>query len=72
MNGRFCGEAWDAISRYVYAALQGGSIMHKWTNDDRIRFSIEFAEDVAPDALFHAVREVQARYPYYLSMLKKH
>ena len=37
-----------------------------------IRFSIEFAEDVAPDALFHAVREVQARYPYYLSMLKKH
>ena len=27
MNGRFCGEAWDAISRYVYAALQGGSIM---------------------------------------------
>lgn len=29
MNGRFCGEAWDAISRYVYTALQGGSIMHK-------------------------------------------
>ena len=36
MNGRFCGEAWDAISRYVYAALQGGSIMRKWTNDDRM------------------------------------
>lgn len=29
MNGRFCGEAWDTISRYVYTALQGGSIMHK-------------------------------------------
>ena len=28
MNGSFCGEAWDAISRYVYTALQGGSIMH--------------------------------------------
>ena len=27
MNGRFCGEAWDAISRYIYAALQGGSIL---------------------------------------------
>ena len=27
MNGKFCGEAWDAISRYVYTALQGGSIM---------------------------------------------
>ena len=36
MNGRFCGEAWDAISRYVYAALQGGSIMKNWTNDDRM------------------------------------
>lgn len=31
MHGKFCGEAWDAISRYVYTALQGGSIMHKWT-----------------------------------------
>ena len=36
MNGRFCGEAWDAISRYVYTALQGGSIMHGWCNDERI------------------------------------
>ena len=36
MNGRFCGEAWDAVSRYVYTALQGGSIMKGWTNDDRI------------------------------------
>ena len=23
----FCSEAWDAISRYIYAGLQGGSIM---------------------------------------------
>ena len=29
-------EAWDAISRYIYTALQGGSIMHGWTNDDRV------------------------------------
>ncbi len=36
MNGKFCGEAWDAISRYVYTALQGGYIMHKWTNDERM------------------------------------
>ena len=36
MDGTFCGEAWDAISRYVYTALQGGSIMHKWTNDERM------------------------------------
>ena len=24
MNGKFCGEAWDAISRYVYAAATAG------------------------------------------------
>ncbi len=26
----FCSEAWDAISRYIYAGLQGGSIMRGW------------------------------------------
>ena len=31
-----CGEARDCISRYVYTALQGGSIMKGWTNDDRV------------------------------------
>lgn len=32
----FCAEAWDAISRYIYAALQGGSIMKGWTNDEKM------------------------------------
>jgi len=32
----FCSEAWDAISRYIYTGLQGGSIMHGWMNDDRV------------------------------------
>lgn len=27
LHGTFCAEAWDCISRYVYAGLQGGSIM---------------------------------------------
>ena len=36
MDGKFCADAWDCISRYVYAALQGGSIMKGWTNDERI------------------------------------
>ena len=31
-----CSEAWDAISRYIYTALQGGSIMRGWTNDERV------------------------------------
>ena len=34
-----CAEAWDCISRYIYAALQGGSIMHGWTNDERMMIS---------------------------------
>ncbi len=25
-----CSEAWDAIARYIYAGLQGGSIMRGW------------------------------------------
>jgi uncharacterized repeat protein (TIGR04076 family) len=33
LNGKFCSEAWDSISRYVYAALQGGSIIRGCTND---------------------------------------
>lgn len=32
----FCSEAWDAISRYIYTALQGGSIMHGWMKDDKV------------------------------------
>ena len=35
-HGTQCAEAWDCISRYVYAALQGGSIMRGWTNDERV------------------------------------
>lgn len=35
-NGTQCSEAWDCISRYVYTALQGGSIMNGWTNDERM------------------------------------
>ena len=31
----FCSEAWDAISRYIYAGLQGGSIMRGWMKDER-------------------------------------
>ena len=36
LDGKFCAEAWHAISHYVYAALQGGSIMHGWTNDEKV------------------------------------
>jgi uncharacterized repeat protein (TIGR04076 family) len=36
LDGKFCSEAWDAISRYIYSALQGGSIMDGWTNDEKM------------------------------------
>lgn len=35
-NGTQCAEAWDCISRYIYTALQSGSIMRNWTNDERM------------------------------------
>lgn len=35
-KGTQCAEAWDCISRYIYTALQGGSIMRGWTNDEHI------------------------------------
>lgn len=34
LDGRFCSEAWDCISRYVYAGLQGGSIMKDWMAEE--------------------------------------
>ena len=39
LDGKFCSEAWDAIGRYVYAALQGGSIMRGWTKDEKMMIS---------------------------------
>lgn len=31
-----CSEAWDAISRYIYTALQGGGVMRGWMRDERV------------------------------------
>lgn len=31
-----CSEAWDAISRYIYSGLQGGSIMRGWMSDEKV------------------------------------
>jgi uncharacterized repeat protein (TIGR04076 family) len=31
-----CSEAWDAISRYIYTGLQGGSIMKDWMEDEKV------------------------------------
>lgn len=36
LDGKFCGQAWDAISRYLYTGLQGGSIMKGWMNDEKV------------------------------------
>lgn len=29
-----CSEAWDAIARYIYTGLQGGSIMRGWMKEE--------------------------------------
>ena len=31
-----CSEAWDAISRYIYTGLQGGSIMKGWMKEENM------------------------------------
>lgn len=31
-----CSEAWDAISRYIYTGLQGGSIMRGWMKEENV------------------------------------
>ncbi len=31
-----CSEAWDAIARYIYTGLQGGSIMRGWMKDEKV------------------------------------
>ncbi len=36
LHGKFCAEAWDAVSRYIYTALQDGSIMEGWTKDEKV------------------------------------
>lgn len=36
MPERFCSEAWDCISKYVYAALQGGALMEGWSKDEKV------------------------------------
>lgn len=36
VHGGLCSEAWHAISHYVYAAIQGGTIMEGWMNDDKV------------------------------------
>ena len=30
----FCLEVWDAISKYIYTGLHGGSIMKGWMKDE--------------------------------------
>ena len=35
-NMPHCSEEWDAFSRYIYAGLQGGSIMRGWMKDENV------------------------------------
>ena len=35
-NVPHCSELWDAVSRYIYAGLQGAPIMKGWMDDERV------------------------------------
>jgi len=39
MDGKFCGEAWDAISRYVYTTLV---VSYNWDNTEKSLFYAGF------------------------------
>lgn len=32
----FCAEAWDAISRYVYVQISGGTVLENWMKYDKV------------------------------------
>ena len=36
LNGKMCAYAWTSINQYVYAALQGGSLLRDWTKDKKV------------------------------------
>jgi uncharacterized repeat protein (TIGR04076 family) len=36
LDGKFCAYAWDAINKFIYAALQGGSILRGWNKDEKV------------------------------------
>jgi uncharacterized repeat protein (TIGR04076 family) len=53
-KGSQCSEAWDCISRYIYTALQGGSIMRNWTNNEN--FMIACCNDGTRPVIFKIER----------------
>jgi len=35
LDGKFCSYAWEAISKWIYAAIQGGPLMPGYINDEK-------------------------------------
>ncbi len=57
-----CSEAWDAISRYIYAGLQGGSLMRGWMREENTM--IACCSDGTRPVLFRIERlDYKAIYP---------
>lgn len=57
-----CSEAWDAISRYIYAGLQGGSLMRGWMREENTM--IACCSDGTRPVLFRIERlDYKAVYP---------
>lgn len=57
-----CSEAWDAISRYIYASLQGSSLMRGWMREENTM--IACCSDGTRPVLFRIERlDYKAVYP---------
>ena len=65
-----CAEAWDCVSRYIYAGLNGGSFMHAWTNDDRVM--IACCNDGTRPVIFKLERIDEAETPDEEAYLAAH
>lgn len=62
----FCSEAWDAIARYIYTGLQGGSIMKGWMKEENTM--ITCCSDGTRPVIFkiaHKQSPLSRFYPYY-------
>lgn len=63
-----CSEAWDAISRYIYTGLQGGSIMRGWMNDERVM--IACCSDGTRPVIFKIERLDYKQYTWKISLTR--
>ena len=66
----FCSEAWDAISRYIYSGLQGGSIMKDWMKNENETTATKHKNEDFLKELDKDRNEKKCEYAILVSMLE--